>query len=373
MTKNSFGSMSPEKRFRIMFLAIFFIVLIVTLYIFKFIFWPLLFAFVFFVALKPIHDFISKYISKKWIVTTIVILMFILLVFIPFLILLMSLADQAFEFYQFIARKFMRVNIDEYIYSDDRIRFILRSLKITRTDVIQKILELLQTTSFNFFSSITGMVKISISFVGNFMFMIVLLVAMFSDGKRFANAIYNVIPFPREIEKKIFTRIRDVIKVLVAGNILVMILQGLMLGLGFFIFGAGMPVLAGSIAAFFSLIPIVGTSVVWIPAVLFYVLSGKIMTAVLLGTWCLAVYLVIENFIKPKFFGDKLKFHPLVFFFLLIGSISVFNLPGIIVGPIILTIFFSLWEIYSLLYLEGMENISDVTESAIKKRLDRKK
>lgn len=365
--------MTAEKRFRIMFLILFFAVLIVTVYIFKFIFWPLLFAFVFFVALKPLHDFISRFIKKKWIATSIVILLFILLIFIPFLFLLMSLADQAFEFYQFVARKFMRVNIDEYIYGDDRIRFVLRSLKITRTDVLQKILEFLQTTSFNFFSSITGMVKISLSFIGNFMFMIILLIAMFSDGKRFGNAVYNVIPFPREIEKKIYTRIRDVIKVLVAGNILVMILQGLMLGLGFFILGAGMPVLAGSIAAFFSLIPVVGTSVVWVPAVLFYVLSGKIATAVLIGVWCLVSYLAIENFIKPKFFGDKLKFHPLVFFFLLIGSISVFNLPGIIVGPIILTIFFSLWEIYSLLYLESMENISDSTESAIKKRLDKKR
>jgi predicted PurR-regulated permease PerM len=285
----------------------------------------------------------------------------------------MSLADQAFEFYQFVARKFMRVNLDEYIYGDDRVRFVMRSLKITRTEALQKVMEMVQTTSFNFFSSVTGMVKISISFIGNFIFMIIILIAVFSDGKRFANVLYNVIPFPREIEKKIFQRIRDVIKVLVAGNILVMILQGLMLGLGFFISGAGMPVLAGSIAAFFSLIPVIGTSIVWAPAVFFYVLGGKVSTAVFLGLWCLISYLVIENFVKPKFFGDKLKFHPLVFFFLLIGSISVFNLPGIIVGPIILTLFFSLWEIYSLLYLESLENISEKTEDAIKKRLDKKK
>ncbi|HQO23942.1 MAG TPA: hypothetical protein PLM72_12745, partial [Spirochaetota bacterium] len=50
-------------------------------------------------------------------------------------------------------------------------------------------------------------------------------------------------------------------------------------------------------------------------------------------------------------FGKKLNFHPILFFFLLIGSVMTFNLPGVIIGPVLLTIFFSLWEIYKFLDL----------------------
>ena len=57
---------------------------------------------------------------------------------------------------------------------------------------------------------------------------------------------------------------------------------------------------------------------------------------------------------EAAIFGTRLNFHPLVFFFLLIGSLGAFNLPGIIIGPILLTLFFSLWEIYSILYVENI-------------------
>jgi predicted PurR-regulated permease PerM len=369
MHKDSLSSIRSEKRFRVMFLILFLIVFIAICYIFRYIFWPLLFAFVFYVALKPIHDLVSRYIKTKWLVTLLIILMFVLLIIIPFFFLLYSFADQTFEFYQIIARKFMRVNIDEYIYGDDKVRFILKSLKITRTEIIQKFMEFLQTSSFNIFASITGMVKISLSFFINFMFMILMIFAMFTDGKRLANVVYDVVPFPKEIEKVIFRRIRDVIKILVVGNIAVMTMQGTAVGIGFAVFGVGMPILGGAFAAILSLIPVIGTSVVWLPAVIYYIIIGKYLIAGILAAWCLFWYLFLENFIKPKFFGSKLKFHPLVFFFLLIGSIGVFNLPGIIVGPILLTIFFSLWEIYSLLYLEKNEEMTESTETAIKKML----
>jgi len=59
--------------------------------------------------------------------------------------------------------------------------------------------------------------------------------------------------------------------------------------------------------------------------------------------------MVLENLVKPKIFGDRLNFHPLLFFFLLLGSIQAFNLPGVIIGPIILSLFYSFWEIYKIL------------------------
>ena len=65
--------------------------------------------------------------------------------------------------------------------------------------------------------------------------------------------------------------------------------------------------------------------------------------------------------IKPKVFGDILRFHPLVFFFLLVGSIKTFNLPGLLAGPLLLTLFYSLLEIYRML----------VNYSSIKAETDR--
>jgi len=232
---------------------------------------------------------------------------------------------------------------------------ILKTFDLSKGDLIHKIMMILGEASDKFLSKLTGMVGLSMKFLVNFLFMIMILTALFSEGKRLGDFMYRIIPFPREVEQSIYGRLREVIKVLVAGNIVIMILQGAAVASGFLIFDIKIPVLGGFLGALFSLIPVVGTSVVWLPAVIMYALSGKYLAAILLGVWCLGWYLFFENVAKPKFFGDRLNFHPLVFFFLLIGSIAAFNLPGIILGPILLTIFFSLWEIYRILYIDPNE------------------
>jgi len=108
-------------------------------------------------------------------------------------------------------------------------------------------------------------------------------------------------------------------------------------------------VLWGSIAAIFSLIPVIGTSFVWLPASLYLLAIGSPVKALIIALWCLGWYLLLENVLKPVVFGEKLKFHPLILFFLLLGSLQTFGLPGIIIGPIMLTLFFSFWEMYKIL------------------------
>jgi predicted PurR-regulated permease PerM len=78
--------------------------------------------------------------------------------------------------------------------------------------------------------------------------------------------------------------------------------------------------------------------------------------AIFTAVWCFMWYMLLENLVKPKVLGDKLNFHPLIFFFLLIASIQAFSLPGIIIGPILLSLFYSFWEIYKLLDEYDMHN-----------------
>jgi predicted PurR-regulated permease PerM len=98
-----------------------------------------------------------------------------------------------------------------------------------------------------------------------------------------------------------------------------------------------------------SLIPVVGTTIIWIPAAAILALKGSYAAALFLGLWCLFWYFLLENLVKPVILGDRLNFHPLLFFFLLLGSIQTFGLAGVIAGPVLLTLFYSLWEIYQLL------------------------
>mgnify|MGYP003731532113 CR=1 FL=1 len=117
--------------------------------------------------------------------------------------------------------------------------------------------------------------------------------------------------------------------------------------------------LGGSLAAILSLIPVIGTSMVWLPAVIYLAAIGAYVKAMLLGGWCLGWYLALENIVKPKLFGKKLNFHPVLFFFLLLGSIQAFGLPGVFIGPILLTLYYSLWEIYKMFRIYDRFNLAD--------------
>jgi len=172
---------------------------------------------------------------------------------------------------------------------------------------------------------------------------------LFKDAYNFEASIYRILPLPIDLEVNIVKKLKDVIYLVMLGNLLIMILQGVMFGLGFFIAGLGTPLLWGAAAAVLSLIPIIGTSIIWLPASIYMFATGDYGMAVFVAAWSFIWYTILESIVKPKVFGDRLNFHPLLFFFLLLGSISSFGLPGVIIGPIVLSLFYSFWEIYKVL------------------------
>ncbi len=347
--RESYFTVSENRRLKILFLVLFLIVIASLGYIFRYYFWPFLFAIIFYMGLKPLLDYILKYLKIRLLCSTVLIIFLIAVILMPLFILLVALANQTYAFYLFLQQSFDPLVFQQLLHKSDMAQELIGFLNISETEIMQKIVAYLQRMSLNFFSNLTGLLSFSIKFALDFFFMLLILFFLFKDGYRLEEPFYRILPFPDDIEMDVIDRLRQVIKILLAGNLLIMVLQGSMVGVGFVIGGVGMPLLWGSIAAIFSLIPVIGTTFVWVPAVLYLVALGQFGNAAVVAIWCLAWYLLLENLVKPVVFGEQLKFHPLIFFFLLIGSIQAFGLPGVIIGPILLTLFFTFWEMYWLI------------------------
>lgn len=347
--RESYFTVSENRRLKILFLVLFLIVIASLGYIFRYYFWPFLFAIIFYMGLKPLLDYILKYLKIRLLCSTVLIIFLIAVILMPLFILLVALANQTYAFYLFLQQSFDPLVFQQLLHKSDMAQELIGFLNISETEIMQKIVAYLQRMSLNFFSNLTGLLSFSIKFALDFFFMLLILFFLFKDGYRLEEPFYRILPFPDDIEMDVIDRLRQVIKILLAGNLLIMVLQGSMVGVGFVIGGVGMPLLWGSIAAIFSLIPVIGTTFVWVPAVLYLVALGQFGDAAVVAIWCLAWYLLLENLVKPVVFGEQLKFHPLIFFFLLIGSIQAFGLPGVIIGPILLTLFFTFWEMYWLI------------------------
>jgi len=155
---------------------------------------------------------------------------------------------------------------------------------------------------------------------------------------------------PREQLEKIAYKFQEMAKAIIVGNGLSGIIQGIMGGLGFFIFGLGSPLLWGSVIAFMAFLPIIGASVVFVPATFILLVQGKINLAIGFFLYNLAYSSIMEYLIKPRIIGQEMKMNSILVFIGVLGRIKLFGIMGIIYGPLIITIFLTMAEIYRLEY-----------------------
>ena len=206
-------------------------------------------------------------------------------------------------------------------------------------------------------SILLGGIKIPIEFFSNTIFSFILLFFMYKDGYKIESFLVSNMHISEEIKEKIMYRILDAIKAVLKGNFIISVLQGFVLGFILFFSGISNPILYGSIGAFFSLIPIIGTAVVWLPAGLYILIyEGNLISGILVMSFSFGSYMILENFIKPTMLDKKLNIHPFLLFLSLLGGIQEFGIIGLIIGPVTVTIIVILWDFW-MYYKQGYKPI----------------
>lgn len=211
------------------------------------------------------------------------------------------------------------------------------------TDILQKGLEWVFSNLDTVFG---GASKIALS-------VFVMLLALFyflRDGRELKRQIITLSPLGDADDEKIFKKLERTIFSIFAGSIAVGIIQGILTGIGFAIFGVPSPALWGSVAAVAALIPGIGTSLVLIPGILYAAFTGSHFEAIGLLIWSVLAVGLIDNFLAPIFVNRGVKIHPFLILLSVLGGIIFFGPVGFVLGPIVLAFLFSLLEIYKASY-----------------------
>ncbi len=177
-----------------------------------------------------------------------------------------------------------------------------------------------------------------LSIIGSFYF--------FRDGKEFMQLMIKISPLPDSEDEVILTRMAGAVRAVATGTLLVSIIQGSLAAIGFALFGVPHPVLWGSLAAVGALMPGIGTSIITIPAVIYLFITGETVGGIMLLVWSVALVGFIDNIIGPYLMGRGNNMHPFIILISVLGGIVVFGPLGFIVGPVIVTLFLVLLEIY---------------------------
>lgn len=189
---------------------------------------------------------------------------------------------------------------------------------------------------------------LAVIFGGLFKFILMLLTIyyMLIQGEKIKRIILRWSPLPDDYDQEFISTLRRSVDAVIRGRILVSIGQGVMVGLGFAIFGVGSPVLWGFVGAILSLVPIVGTAIVSVPAIAYLFFVGDIGSGIGLLLWSALCVGFIDNILSFIFFKDRIRVHPLLVLFSILGGVELFGVIGFLVGPVVVSALVALAKIY---------------------------
>lgn len=159
------------------------------------------------------------------------------------------------------------------------------------------------------------------------------------DGKTFGNLLKNLIPLSKTELDYYFDNLKKVVYATFIGVLLTAVIQGLIAFISFFFIGIKSSLLLGLMVSIASLVPVVGSALVWVPLAIYLIATGLVFKGILVILVGVFFISLVDNFVRPIFLHQYLSLHLLLTFFSLFGGIKAFGLIGIFLGPIIISVF----------------------------------
>lgn len=290
----------------------------------------------------PLYEWIE---SKVWrnnrslaAALSTIIVMF--LVIIPLVIVSTIFVRELVSLYQDLSAGQEMTLERQLVNFESAIQVYLPEFDLNLTEQIRQTAEWIVNNIGRIFAGTVSMIFIIIiSLIGAFYF--------FRDGREFAKILIKISPLPDNENELILSRLAQAIRSVSLGVLLVALIQGISASIGFSIFGIERAVLWGAIGAVISMIPAVGTLTIMTPGIIFLVLWGEPMAAAGLAVWTFFAMIFIDNMLGPYLMSRGNNLHPFIVLTSVLGGIATFGPIGFIIGPVIVTFFIVLLEMYN--------------------------
>ena len=182
--------------------------------------------------------------------------------------------------------------------------------------------------------------------VVSFFLMLYLLFFFLRDGTELSQRLKEAIPLRNEQKRALFSKFTIVIRAMFRGTLLVAALQGVLGGMIFWILGIPAPVLWGVVMALLSLLPAVGSALIWLPVALYLLATGALWQGMVLIAYGALVIGLVDNLLRPFLIGMDTKLPDYVVLISTLGGIAIFGLNGFVIGPVVAAMFIATWDIF---------------------------
>lgn len=195
--------------------------------------------------------------------------------------------------------------------------------------------------------------------LANFVLVLLLMFFFFQSGHRLLMVVYNAVPMPNRELREIATETRRTTTATLISTLLIGMIEGGYGAVLFLVFGLPSPFLWGIVIMILSMIPLIGTNLVLVPAGAILIATGRIWAGILMIALGLGGVAVTQNVIKPKLLGDRSGLHPALALLATIGGIAWLGLIGFLVGPLVATLFLVVWQQFGIRYRHELEQRDD--------------
>lgn len=309
------------------------------------------------IAFYPAYTKFSLWLRGYNRVASLLSCLFVVLVIVaPMTFFILLLTSEAVDTYEVVQDKLESGVFDKYLQWEDGGFFYdlkqqvepvvdLESLDVKKSIVsmAQNLSSYLVSQSANFIKGVSGVL----------LSLIVMLFCMyyfFKDGPMLVKKVGVLSPLPSVYENELFKKIGAMVKAVIFGVFFTALIQGLVGGIGFAIAGVSSPVFWGTAMAFFSLMPVVGTAIIWVPAAIIILILGDYGHALFIFLWGLFAVGSVDNILRPYLIGGKVHTYPLMMFLVILGGVITIGLKGVVIGPLVLIILMSFLHIYEAEY-----------------------
>ncbi len=301
---------------------------------------------------KPVFIRLSGKMNGK-IASVVTCCLIFFIVFIPLVFFVGVLSREAFVLYGMVKDTMFSQQLVQLLEETkllDRLNEVLAGMGMQKTiswgELVAPVSNLGQIAGGVLFDQVRLVTSNLVNLLLYFGLMLVVSFYMFVDGNRFTQYLFNLSPLDDAHDRQLFDKFHDMTAAVLLGNGLGGLIQGVAGGILFWILGLNSPILWGFIMGFLAFLPIVGIGIILVPTAILFLLKSQVATGVVVLVFYMVLSWSVEYVFKPKVVGDRMSMHPLVAFLAIVGGLKVFGLLGIIYGPLIATLFFTLADIY---------------------------
>jgi len=316
--------------------------------------WPfgqfLILAFLLAGIFRPIYNWLNRWVSE-WMASCLTCGLITLIVFIPLTFCVGALSSEALNLYHLGKDSNVLLKLPQVIQNHAWFQQIQEvgsqyGINFEPPDITELVSNMSKTVGMFIYGKASAWAANIMSFAWQFCILILVVFFLLIEMDKLMDFLTKLSPLPDDQDRLLMHKFMEISGVILVGNGLSGLFQGTLGGFFFVLMGLKSPVLWGAVMGVLAFLPIFGIGLILLPTALILLLNGLVMKALVTVAFYVVLSFTVEYLVKPKFVGSQVKMHTLLVFLAIIGGMSLFGVLGIIYGPLIVTAFLTLSDMY---------------------------